>query len=105
MEIDEDNMRQGLLGLVMALLEVIKEALEGQALRRMEGGRLTEQEVDRLGTALMDLEGAIEGIKRDQGIEDIVRSVREELDGLVDGVVNDMIDPERWEERELGAVM
>lgn len=98
MDIDEDNLKQGLLGLVIALVEVIKEALEGQALRRMEGGSLTEEEVNRLGEALLDLEAALEGIKREHGIEEAVQSVKDELDGLVDGALAEMINPRRWEQ-------
>ena len=42
-KVDEDNLKQGLLGLVVALVEIIKEALERQALRRIETGRLTAE--------------------------------------------------------------
>ncbi|MDI6640389.1 MAG: gas vesicle protein K, partial [Methanocellales archaeon] len=63
-DIDEDNLKQGILGLVIALVEIIKDALEEQALRRIEGGSLTEEEVERLGEALMDLDEALESIKR-----------------------------------------
>ncbi len=79
-EINEDNLKQGLLGLVVALTEIIKEVLEHQALRRMEPGRLTDAEVERLGSALIELDEALERIKRENGIEEGVRSVREGLD-------------------------
>jgi hypothetical protein len=48
----EDN---GLAGLVLALVELIRQLLERQAVRRMEGGALTEEEVERMGRALMEL--------------------------------------------------
>ena len=41
LEINEKELKQGVLGLVMALVEVIHEALKHQAVRRMEGGSLT----------------------------------------------------------------
>ena len=48
---------QGLAGLVLALVELIRQLLERQAVRRMEGGALTEDEVERMGRALMELNG------------------------------------------------
>lgn len=93
-KIDEDNLKQGLLGLVIALVEIIEEVLERQALKRMESGRLTEDEIDRLGKALMETQKALEKIKSENGIEDVVKSVRNDLNNVVDNVVN----LERWEE-------
>jgi hypothetical protein len=83
-DIDEKNLKNGVLGLVIALVEIIKDALKLQALKRMEGGSLTEEEVDRLGEALMDLDTAIEEMKIEQGISESVKSVREGLDNIVD---------------------
>ena len=96
--IDENNLRQGLLGLAVALVEIIKDALQTQALKRMESGDLTEEEVERLGEALMDLERAIEQIIEENGIAGAVRSVRGGLDDIVDDVIDKMINPERWQE-------
>ena len=95
-EIDEKNLKHGVLGLVIALVEIIKDALKLQAVRRMEGGRLTEEEIERLGQALMDLDAAIEEIKEEQGISESVRSVRDGLDDLVDDVIGRFCDPEEW---------
>ena len=50
-----DTTDQGLAGLVLALVELIRQLLERQAVRRMEGGALTEDEVERMGRALMEL--------------------------------------------------
>jgi len=99
-DIDEDNLKQGILGLVIALVEIIKDALEGQALRRIEGGSLTEEEVERLGEALMDLDEALESIKREHDLLDAVQEVREGLDNIADELVGKIINSERWEEAE-----
>jgi len=96
-EIDEKNLKHGVLGLVIALVEIIKDALKLQAVRRMEGGSLTEEEIERLGQALMDLDAAIEEIKEEQGIRESVRSVRDGLDDLVDDVIGRFLDPEEWQ--------
>ncbi|MDP2953014.1 MAG: gas vesicle protein K [Chloroflexota bacterium] len=98
-EINEKSLKHGVLGLVIALVEIIKDALKLQAIRRMEGGSLTEEEVERLGEALMDLDLAIEEIKEEQGLTECVRSVRESLDELVDDVFNRMVSPETWVEK------
>ena len=96
-DIDEKNLKHGVLGLVVALVEIIKDALRLQALKRMEGGSLTEEEVDSLGRALMDLDTAIEEMKKEQGITESVKSVRDGLDNMVDELLDKMINPERWE--------
>jgi len=98
LDIDEKSLKHGVLGLVIALVEVIRDALNLQAMKRMEGGSLTEEEVERLGQALMDLDTAIEEIKREQGIVESVRSVRDGLDEIVDDVLDRMINPQRWKE-------
>ena len=97
-DIDEDNLKHGVLGLVIALVEVIKDALKLQAMKRMEGGSLSEEETERLGEALMDLDIAIEEIKKEQGVTESVKSVRDGLDNIVDEVLDKVINPERWKE-------
>ena len=85
--IDENSLRNGILGLVLAVVEILRDALQNQATRRIESGSLTDEEVERLGAALADLDLAIEGIKREQGLEQAVQSVRDGLDDLVNDVV------------------
>jgi hypothetical protein len=96
--IDEKNLKHGVLGLVIALVEVIKDTLKIQALKRMEGGDLTEEECERLGKALMELDIALEEIKIEQGIGESVQAVRDGLDDIVDNVIDSIINPERWQE-------
>ena len=100
LEVDEDNLKEGLLGLVIALVEIIIEALEIQAIKRMESGNITEMEINRLGEALIDLDKAITNIKIEHGIEEAAESVREGLDEIVDEVIDKMINPERWQEEK-----
>lgn len=93
-KVNEKNLKQGLLGLVVALVEIIQDALERQAIRRMESGRLNEEEIERLGNALIDIREAIEKIKLENELEKSVSSIR---DGL-DDVANKIINIEKWEE-------
>jgi hypothetical protein len=97
-KIEENNLKQGILGLVIALVEVITDALKIQAVKRIETGVLTEDECEQLGKALMDLDTAIEGIKNDQGLKESVQSVRAELDKLVGDVIDKIVNPGSWEE-------
>jgi len=94
-DIDEGNLKFGLLGLVVALVEVIQEVLEREALRRVESGKLREEEIDRLGKGLMELDDALEHIKEENGIQDLVRNVRSDLDRLVEDTVKVITDPEK----------
>jgi len=98
-EIEEDNLKQGVLALVVTLVEIIEETLELQAFRRMESGSLTSDEVERLGRALSDLKVAVEQIKCEQGLSGAVQQVRDGLDDLVDGVVDRFLNPGRWLEK------
>ena len=96
--IDEDNLKSGVVGLVMAVVEILRDALQSQASRRMESDSLTDEEVERLGRALADLDAALEDIKREQGLEQAVQSVRDGLDDIVNDAVESLIDPNKWRE-------
>ena len=93
--IHEDNLKHGVLGLVLALVEIIKDALKHQAVRRMEGGRLTEEEIERLGKAIKELDCAIEDLKREQGLCEAVQSVRDGFDDLANEVIDQFLEPVR----------
>ncbi len=93
-DVEEDELKTALLGLVMALVEVIRDTLKIQALRRMDSGRLTDDEIERLGIALYELDVAIEEIEEEHELEDAVNQTRDGLNQLVDEVLN----PETWKD-------
>ena len=97
-DVDEGNLKQGLLGLVIALVEIIKDALATQAFKRVESGRLSEAQMERLGEALCDLDVALAQIKEEHGVTQTAQKVRDGLDELVGDVVDRMLNPERWRE-------
>jgi replicative DNA helicase len=101
--IDEDNLKNGVLGLVLAVVEILRDALQNQATRRIESGTLTDEEVERLGAALADLDTAIEDIKREQGLQQAVQSVRDGLDDVVNDVVQLMTGSGEWRDGPVGA--
>lgn len=67
---DPESVENGLAKLVLSIIELIRRLLEKQALRRMDAGNLTEEEIERLGTALMKLEEKMEEMKRVFGLQD-----------------------------------
>ena len=54
-----ENIEQGLAKLVLSVIELLRQLLERQAIRRMQGGSLSEEQVDNMGDALMKLEAKI----------------------------------------------
>jgi phosphoribosylaminoimidazole-succinocarboxamide synthase len=54
-----ENIEQGLAKLVLSLIELLRQLLERQAIRRMQGGSLSEEQVEHMGEALMKLEAKI----------------------------------------------
>lgn len=54
-----ENVEQGLAKLVLSLIELLRQLLERQAIRRMEGGSLTDEKVEQMGEALMKLESKV----------------------------------------------
>ena len=55
-DVDPEGVEQGLARLVLTLVEFLRQLLERQAVRRMEGGSLTDDEIERVGLALLKLE-------------------------------------------------
>jgi hypothetical protein len=67
---DEKNVEKGLAQLVLTLIDLLRQLMERQAVRRMEGGTLTEEEVERLGRTFMLLERRMGELKKSFGLED-----------------------------------
>lgn len=63
-----DNVEQGLAKLVLSLIELLRQLLERQAIRRMEGGSLSDQQVEEMGEALMKLEAKIHELASNFGL-------------------------------------
>lgn len=66
---DPDNVEQGLAKLVLTLIELIRQLLEKQAIRRMEGGSLSDEQVERMGQTFMKLEQKMTELKAAFGLE------------------------------------
>jgi hypothetical protein len=66
---DPEDVRKGITKLVLSLAEFIKQVLERQAIRRMEAGTLTEEETERLGTALAQVEDTLREMAERAGLD------------------------------------
>jgi hypothetical protein len=67
---DRENLEKGLAQLVLTLIELLRQLLERQALRRIDGGSLSPEEIERLGQTFMLLEQRMEELKEQFGLED-----------------------------------
>ena len=67
---DPENVENGLAKLVLTLIEVLRKVLEHQAVRRMEGGHLSDAEIEKLGVALLRLNDRMQDMKGIFGLTD-----------------------------------
>jgi hypothetical protein len=65
----QDDIDAGLGRLVLTLVEFLRRVLEHQAVRRMEGGSLSDEEVEQIGLALMRLQERMEEIRTVFGVD------------------------------------
>src|SRR5579862_6842981 len=68
--IDQSDVDRGLVQLVLTVVELLKELMERQAVRRAEGPGLSDQAVEELGLALMRLDERMQGLKAHFGLTD-----------------------------------
>ncbi|MFI1303005.1 gas vesicle protein K [Streptomyces sioyaensis] len=55
-DIDRDQVGRDLVSLVLTVVELLRQLMERQAIRRVEQGDLSDEQVDRIGETLMHLE-------------------------------------------------
>ena len=63
-----DEVQRSVAQLVLTLVEFIRRLLERQAIRRMDAGTLTEQEIENIGRSLMKLEQTVREMAAQFGI-------------------------------------
>ena len=71
LNLEPEKVEQSLAKLALCLIELLRQLMERQAIRRMEGGSLSPDEIERLGTTLMKLEKRMEELKEHFGIDDL----------------------------------
>ena len=62
-ETDHENVERDLFKLVLTIIELVRQLMEKQALRRVDEGDLTEEQIEGLGLGLMHLERAMDELK------------------------------------------
>jgi len=93
-EIDGDDAGKGLVSLVVTVVELVVEAMEREAVRRMEYDDLSPEEIERLGTQLAAIEDELERLKESEGIEEGVENLRGDLDDLISDALVDVANRE-----------
>jgi hypothetical protein len=66
---DPDDVQRSVVRLVLALVEFLRKLLERQAIRRMEEGTLTPEEIEKIGLALMRLEETVRELAERFGLK------------------------------------
>ncbi len=69
-EADAEHGEAGLARLALTLIELLRKVLEHQAVRRMDGGTLSAEEIERLGLALLRLNDRMQELKATFGLSD-----------------------------------
>ncbi len=67
---EPDNVERGLAQLVLTIVELLRQLMERQALRRVDAGGLDDETVERLGRTLMALETRMGELKDIFGLTD-----------------------------------
>lgn len=86
-DLDGEDAADGLIALVVAVIELLVATMEREAVRRMDSGRLSDDDVERLGTRLASIESELDRIKADADVRQDVEEIRAQLNGLVDDAV------------------
>lgn len=70
LNLDPEKTKDGVAQLVLTLINFLHELLARQAVRRMDGGTLSEEEIEKLGVALLKQGEQIERLRKEFGLEE-----------------------------------
>jgi hypothetical protein len=68
--VDQEGVKNGLAQLVLTLVKLLHDLLERQAIRRIDAGSLSDDEIERVGVTLMRQVGEIERLRKAFGLEE-----------------------------------
>ena len=68
LEVDRESVERGLAGLVLTVVELLRQLMERQAVRRVDVGDLTEAQIERIGATLMALEEQMQRLREHFGL-------------------------------------
>lgn len=66
---DPESVERGLVGLVLTVVELLRQLMERQALRRVEVGDLSDDQIDKIGLTLMALENRMAELRDHFGLD------------------------------------
>jgi hypothetical protein len=66
---DPESVERGLVCLVLTLVELLRQLMERQALRRVDAGELDDDQVENIGRTLMALEDRMAELREHFGLE------------------------------------
>jgi Gas vesicle protein K len=66
---DRESVEEGLAALVLTVVELLRQLMERQALRRAEDGSLSDDQIERIGSTLMALEARMAELREHFGLE------------------------------------
>jgi hypothetical protein len=69
--LEPGKIEQGMVKLVLAVVELLRQVMEKQAMRRIEAGGFGEDDVDRLGVSFMQIEATIQALQARFAIDDL----------------------------------
>lgn len=67
-DVDPGTVGRDLVALVLTVVELLRQLMERQAIRRVEGGDLTDSQVERIGLTLMALEERMAELREQFGL-------------------------------------
>jgi hypothetical protein len=65
---DPEGLERGLAQLVLTIIELLRQLMERQALRRIDGGSLSDEEIERLGLTFMELDKRMAQLRDEFGL-------------------------------------
>jgi hypothetical protein len=66
---DPESVEKGLVSLVLTVVELLRQLMERQALRRVDDGTLSDQQIERIGSTLMALESRMGELREHFGLD------------------------------------
>jgi hypothetical protein len=88
-DLDPEHAARDLASLVLTVVELLRQLMERQAIRRLDQGDLAEEQEERLGTALMLLDRRMDELCAAHGLR------REDL-GLDLGPLGTLLADDTW---------
>lgn len=70
LNLNQENVKNGLGQLVLTVVKLLHELLERQAIRRIDAGSLTDTEIEKLGITLMQQAREIDRLRKEFGLEE-----------------------------------